>query len=86
MKVLNCLLHLIIILLNVTVLYHINTKLCVKLDGRCSKQDIVISKHKRVVNICIVYKINLSYIHGAFTLGSSLFGAIKLTKNANTDV
>ena len=30
--------------------------------------------------------INLwSYKHGAFTLGNSLFGAIKLTENSNTD-
>ena len=42
-------------------------------------------KHKQVVNVYIFYKIQLwSYIQSAdFTLGYSLYGAVKLTKNAD---
>ena len=37
---------------------YINTKLRVKLDGSCLKQDKVTFYHKRVINIYIVYEIN----------------------------
>ena len=41
------------------VLNHSNTKIRVKLDGSCLKQDKFTCNHKTVVNIYIVYKINL---------------------------
>ena len=63
-------------------LNHINTKLGVTFEGFCLKQDKVIFTHKQVINIYIADKINLwSYIQDAdFTLGISLFHAVKLTK------
>lgn len=59
-----------------------NTESRVKLDGHGLKQDKVIFTHKQVINIYIADKINLwSYIQDAdFTLGISLFHAVKLTK------
>ena len=58
-----------------------------KFDGSCLKQEKVTLSHKWVVNIYIVYEINLwSYTHGAdFTLRNFSFGAVKLTKNAGPD-
>ena len=46
------------------------------------KQEKVALTYEQVVNIYIVYEINLwSYPYSAdFTLGNSLFGAVKLTK------
>ena len=43
--------------------------------------------YEKVVNIYFVYKVNLwSYTKSAnFTLENSLFGAAKVTKNADTD-
>ena len=68
-------------------LIDINTKLQVKPDCHCLKEVKVTFKHKEVVNIYIVYEISLwPYTQGVdFTLGNSLFGAIKLTKNADPD-
>ena len=53
----------------------------------CLKQDKVTFTYKQLVNIYIVYEINLrSYLQGAdFTWGNFLFGAVKLTKNADPD-
>ena len=41
--------------------------------------------HKKVVNILIVYQINLwpFTVGKDFALGNSLFGTVKLTKNDN---
>ena len=68
MKVLNLLLHLIIVL-----------------RQRCLKQDNVTFTQKQVVDVYIVYGINLWPFNVCrdFALGSSLFGAVKLTKNAD---
>ena len=62
-------------------LNHIATKLQVKLDGICFKQDKVLSPYKHKVNIYIVCKINLwSYTQGAdFAVTSYLIGAVKFT-------
>ena len=40
-------------------LNYINTKLQIKFDGSCSKEDKVTFKGKKVVNIYIVYEISL---------------------------
>ena len=68
-------------------LNHIKTKLCVRFDGSCLKEKEVAFTYKPVINIYIVFEINLSiYTQGAnFTLGSSLFGDVKLNENANFD-
>ena len=61
---------------------HINTKLRVNFDGRCLKQEKATFSRKKMINIYIVYEINLcSNIQGA----SLAIGALKLTKNAEPD-
>ena len=68
-------------------LNYINTKLQVKFDGSCLKQGRVTFTHKKLINIYIIYEINLwSYTQNAnFTLGNYLFGAIELTIKADSD-
>ena len=63
-------------------LNRINNKLGVKIDDHCSKQDDEAFTHKQVINIYIVYRINLwSYIQGGnFKIGKYLSGVVKLTK------
>ena len=58
-----------------------------KFDGQCLKQGKVTFTPKNVVNTYIVYEINLwVYTQGGnFTLGNSLFRAVKLTKNIDFD-
>ena len=57
-------------------LNHINTKLRVKFDGSCLKQEKVTFTHKEVDNIYIVYEINLQPFtwDAGSTLGKSFFG------------
>ena len=54
----------------------------IKFDGQCLKQDKATFKHKTIANIHIEYDVNLwSFKQSAdFTLGNSLFGAVRLTK------
>ena len=63
----------------------ISTKIRVKLGGSCFEQDKFTFTHKSVVNIYIVLEINLMPFKESsdFTLGHSLFGAVKLTKNVD---
>ena len=51
------------------------------------KTKKVTFSYKTVVNLCIVHEINLWPFKqsAGFTLGNSLFGAVKLTKNADFD-
>ena len=59
-----------------------NTKIQIKLDESCLKQDKLTFTHKQVVNIFIVYKINLWPLNVGkdFAFGNSLFGAVKWIK------
>ena len=68
-------------------LNYIYVRPIIKFDGQCLKQNKVTFTHKNVVNIYIVYEINLwVYKHNdGFTLGNSLFGAVKSTKNTDCD-
>ena len=68
-------------------LNHISTKLRIKFDGSCLKQEKVTFTHKKVVNIYIAHEINLCSCNVVkdFPLGNSLFGAVKLTKYADSD-
>ena len=65
------------------------TKTRVKFDGSCLKQDKATFNHGKVVNICIAYEIVKIVIIGnrdnCATLQDALFGAVKLTKNADID-
>ena len=53
-----------------------------KFVGQCLKQDKITFPHKKIVNIYIVFEINLwPFRHdGDFNLRNTLFGAVKLTK------
>ena len=53
----------------------------------CLKQDKVTFTHKSVAKIYIVFEINLwNYVRcDDPTQGTSLFGTVKLVKNADTD-
>ena len=66
---------------------HINTKVGGKFNGSCLNQEKVTYTHHKVINIYIVYEIDLSaYTRGAnFTLRKSLSGAVNLSKNADFD-
>ena len=62
------------------------TKTRVEFNGTCLKQDSVTFNHGKVVNIYIVYEINKSInISDYPTLENCLFGAVRLTKNADID-
>ena len=56
-----------------------------KFNGSCLKQDKVTYNHRPVVNICIVYVLNLTLNSFDPTLEKCLFGAVKLTKNTDID-
>ena len=62
-------------------LNYIDTRSQVKFDGSCLKYDKVTFTHKQVVNIYIIYEINLwpFNIGKDFVLGNSLFGSYRYT-------
>ena len=64
-----------------------NTKIRVKFDESCLKQEKVTLTHKQKVSIYVVYEINYGHIMSVinFILGKSFFVAVKLTKNAYPD-
>ena len=68
-------------------LNYVGTKIRVKFSGSCLKQDKVTYTHGKIVNIYIVYEINKkdNTIISDPTLENCLFGAVTLTKNADTD-
>ena len=63
------------------VLNCINTKSRVKFDARFLKQNKLTFTHEKVVNIYIVYEINL----WPFAIAKNFIGVVKLTKNADFD-
>ena len=65
-------------------LSYYDTKTRVGFNVSCLKQDSVTFNHKKVVNIYIFYEINKSInISDYRTLEKCLFGAVRLTKNAD---
>ena len=65
-----------------------NSKIAVEFNESCLKQDKATFNPKNVVNLFIVYKLDLwsRYLNIKFTLGDYyLFGAVKLTKNVDRD-
>ena len=67
-------------------LSYYGTKTRVKFNGSCLKQDKVTYNHGAVVNIYIVYEISKNYSISSYpTLENCLFGAVRLTKNADID-
>ena len=65
-------------------LNYIDVKTRVKFDGSCFKQDKIIFTYGNIVNIYIVYEINLFHFEydDHHVLKKSLIGPVKLTKNA----
>ena len=65
-------------------LSYIGNRTRVKFDGGCLKQGNITFIHGTIVNIYIVYEIGFSDSNNNYsTLKNSLFGTIKLTKNAD---
>ena len=64
-------------------LNYFNIKIQIKFDGSCLKQEKVTFYDIKVVNIYIVYEMNLCLLAVGkdFALGNSLLGPVKLTKN-----
>ena len=65
-------------------LHYLNTKIRVKFDGSCIKQDKLAFHYKTVVNIYIVYKINNLWPFKQMLILGSL-GAFELKKNGHFD-
>ena len=62
-----------------------NAKIRVKFDSSCLKQDKVSFTHGNSVNVLIVYELYMwsRDLNTDFTLKFCLFGAVKLTRNAD---
>ena len=69
------------------VLNYIGNKVRVKFVGSCLRQNKITYAHEIIVNIHIVYEINLwNYRYNDDpTLENCLFGAVKLVKTADVD-
>ena len=62
------------------------SKIRVKFNGSCLKQDKITYTHGKTVNICIVYEISKNVNISSYpTLRNCLFGAVSLTKNNDID-
>ena len=73
-------------IINPSLIKYLDTKIRVKLNGSCLKQDKITYTHGKVVNIYIVYKIfSYSYRDDCPTLENCLFGAVTLIKNTDID-
>ena len=68
-------------------LSYFGNKICVKFDRSCLKQDKITFIYGKTVNIYIICEINLwnCVSTGDPTLGSSLYGAVKLVKTSDID-
>ena len=67
-------------------LSYYGTKTRLQFTKSCLKQPTRTFTHKNIVNICIVYKLAASSSHSSDpTLKNCLFGAVTLTKNADTE-
>ena len=60
-----------------------NDRIKVKFNGNLLKQDKVTCNHRPIVNICIIYRLTPDTKDSSVTLQNFLFGAVKLTKNAD---
>ena len=64
-----------------------NAKIAVKSEESYLKQNITSFNYRYVTNLFIVYELDTwpSYLNMEFTLGDCLFGAVKVTGNADSD-
>ena len=83
MKHLTLLRHLIMELLRTC--YHNTNKIRVKFDGDCLKQNQARLLHRGVVNVYIAYEISKTSTSTIIS-ENCLFGAVKVTKNADIDI
>ena len=62
-----------------------NSRIRLELKGSYLKRDKTLSTPNNVVNLYIVYELNIWWqdLNAEFTLKDRLFGAVKLIKNAN---
>ena len=59
-------------------------RMYVKFNGSCLKQDKITFNHGKIVNIYIIYDLELTLTYNAdITLENYLFGAVKITQNAD---
>ena len=66
---------------------YVGTKITVKFNGDCLKQEKITSSHGKTVNIYIVYEIERIVNLSSYpTLENDLFGAVKLTKHVDVDL
>ena len=62
-----------------------NNRLIVTFNGNCMKQNKLGYAHGKIVNLYIVYELKNRRVDTLdFTVQNGLFGAVKVTKNANT--
>ena len=62
------------------------SKIRVKFNGSCLKQDKATYSHRKIANIYTVYEISKNYnINSYPTLENCLFGAVSLSKHADID-
>ena len=64
---------------------YLGTKTRLEFRGSCLKQDKIIFNHWKIVNIYIVYELDMIYVKTDPMLLNCLFGAVSLTKIANID-
>ena len=69
----------------VSKLVYDNARIKVKFNGDLLKQNKVTCNHGPIVNIYIVYRLIPTTKDSSVTLQNCLFGAVKLTKNADID-
>ena len=64
-----------------------DAKITIELKGNYLKQDKATFTHRNVVNSFTAYELHARSrdLNSKFTLGDCLFGAVKLTKNADRD-
>ena len=62
-----------------------SSKIRVKFNGSCLKQEKATYSHETIANIYIVYEISKKYNSSYPTLENSLFGVVSLTKHADID-
>ena len=65
-----------------------NAKIPIEIEGSCLKQDEATFTHRNVVNLFLVYELDMwsTKLNTKFTLGDGLFVAMTLTKNADTTI
>ena len=66
--------------------YYDTSKIRVRFQGSCLKQDKSAINHKNVINIYVVYELGASSSNNNdLIIKNCLFGAVTLTKNSNID-